>query len=86
MTLRLMPQMVLVALPPVAPQTVGARILPASTATPTSGIVQQVADDVEDVAPGDGVVFGTHVGQPLDVDGWPHLLLAVGQIDAVVER
>jgi co-chaperonin GroES (HSP10) len=84
----LRPDLVLVALPPVADkQLASGLILPAnSDQVPQAGLVRQVGEKVTDVTPGDRVVFARTVGQEVDIDGWPHLLLRETDIDGVLER
>jgi chaperonin GroES len=84
----LRPDLVLVALPPVAErQLPSGLILPAnSDQVPQAGIVQQTGEHVTDVTVGDRVVFGRTVGQEVDIEGWPHLLLRETDIDGVLER
>jgi chaperonin GroES len=84
----LRPDLVLVALPPVrdALRPSGI-ILPANPdQVPQAGFVRQVGEQVVDVKAGDRVVFARTVGQEVDIDGWPHLLLRESDIDGVLER
>jgi co-chaperonin GroES (HSP10) len=83
----LRPDLVLVALPPIAERQLASGIIVLHRDhVPQAGIVQQTGADVTDVAVGDRVVFGRTVGQEVDVEGWPHLLLRETDIDGVLER
>lgn len=84
MTLR--PDLVLVALPPKAEREGLIALVEDYTPPATTGIVRQVGAAVEDVTPGDVVVFGSNVGQEVEVADWPHLLIRAQDLDAVVPR
>ena len=88
MPLRLRPDLVLVALPPITTERqVGSLFIVDVVPGPAiAGIVRQVGDRVTDLAVGDRVLFGPDVGEFLDVNAWPHLLIREGDIDAVIER
>ena len=78
----------LVALPPIQTERrIGALIVVDVVPGPAiAGKVRQVGAQVDDIAPGDLVVFGSEVGEFLELDHWPHLLLRATDIDAVIER
>lgn len=84
----LRPDLVLVALPPreETRRSSGLIVLaPHPDLAVTTGLVRLVGDAVANVAPGDHVLFGGLVGLPLDIAGWPHLLLREVDLDAVIE-
>jgi co-chaperonin GroES (HSP10) len=85
--LRLRPDLVLVALPPRTERVraSGLVTLDASDRADMLGKVRLVGAAVREVCAGQFVVFGRLAGQPVDVDGHPHLLIREADLDAVVE-
>jgi NADPH:quinone reductase-like Zn-dependent oxidoreductase len=79
---------VLVALPPLQTERrVGTLLIMDVVPGPAiAGTVRQVGSAVTDLAPGDRVIFGAEVGEWLEWEAWPHLLLRAVDIDAVIER
>ena len=83
-TWRLRPDLIRVAVPPATARMTEAGLwtVPPSRELPALfGVVTQVGSRVVNVKPGNGVIFGSHVGQWVDGD----LLIAETDVDAVVE-
>lgn len=89
MNLRLRPDLVLVLLPPAeAIRRLGPVWGAQKYAGPAQiGVVRQIGDRVvEPLRPGDVVIFSSLVGEEIDYDNWPHLLIRESDLEAVVEQ
>ena len=86
--LTLRPDLVLVALPPITTtRQVGTLVIVDVVPGPAiAGKVRQIGHRVRDVVVGDIVVFGSEVGEWIEIDRWPHLLLRETDIEAVLEK
>lgn len=89
MNLRLRNDVVLVLLPPVTgPPTTDSGLILAHGLTPatTYGRVRQIGPKVHDVQPGDMVAFPASAGEPVQIDGYEHLLIREHAISATIQK
>lgn len=85
--MKLLKDAVLVLLPPPQTQTrSGLHLAPALEPVATQGRVRLVGPQTREIHPGDMVTFSPDDGEPLQVDGYPHLVIRESAIIGTVEK